>query len=361
MHTSIIRTVEELSSIEQQWRDFIRHTENPEIFATWEWMKTYIHHLMDPSKELFIIVVTDQDTCVAIAPLCEVSENIKWRRISTLQFIVTGLGEVNRIYIHKDYHGVKVLNQITQVLLQHQDEWDWIDLYSLQSGNPQTELVKHFFGESFDLFERKLSVAPYIDLKQYNDKKADKSRIKAIERKERKLLRNHDVTIKILEPFDLQKWSIFIELHKQRWQDSWFNQPDNQAFFKEVLLQLHNQECTYLSYLEINGHTAAAWLTMIYADKAYMYLIASPKHYAEYGIGLVLTNRVIRHLMDTSSCLREIDFLSGQQDYKFYWADRLKINYHIRFINRARRTKLLRAHSLIQFNKARLKSLLTQR
>lgn len=361
MQTSIIRTVEELTSIEQQWRDFMRHIENPEIFVSWEWMESYIHHLMCPSKELFIIVVTDQDTCVAIAPLCKVSQKIIWRRISTLQFIVSDVGDVNHICIHKDCHGVKVLKQIIQVLLQHQDEWDWIDLYNLQSSNPQTELVKHFFGEQFDLFDRKLSVAPYIDLKQYNDTKADKSRIKAIERKERKLLRDHDVTIKIFEPFDLQKWGNFTELHKQRWQDSLFNQPNNEAFFKEVLLQLHNQERTHLSYLEINGHTAAAWLTMIYADKAYMYMIASPKHYAEYGVGLVLTNQVIRHLMNNSSCLREIDFLSGQQDYKFYWADRLKINYHIRFINRARRAKLLRAYSLIQFNKLRLKSLLTQR
>ncbi|OPA80294.1 hypothetical protein BVG16_06045 [Paenibacillus selenitireducens] len=357
METSIIRSVEELYAFEKQWRDLLLHVEKPEIFASWEWLQAYVRHLLDPKKELFIIVVTDQDKCVAIAPLCKVSQRIKWRTVNALQFIVYDTGESNNFYFHREYHGKKLVKMISGVLLEHQDEWEWIELYSLQSNNPNTALIKQTFSEQFELYERQLSSTPYIDKDTYLLQKIDKSKIKDIERRERKLRREHEVKIRLNQPYDERIWDNFSALHKQRWQDSLLNKADHEAFIKEII---HTREQnTHFSYIEIDGQIAVGNLDVSYGDKVYLYMMASPKLYAEYGLGLILTNHVVKSYLDSD--LREIDFLSGNQEYKFYWADSIKINYHFRMFNRSRKRKLLRAYSLFQIIKPRLKSLLLSR
>ncbi|OAB39983.1 hypothetical protein PMSD_02715 [Paenibacillus macquariensis subsp. defensor] len=359
MQTTIIRSVEELSKFEQQWRDLINNVEQVEIFYTWEWLQSYLKYMFDDNKQLFIVVVTDRSQCLAIAPLCIHTYKVKWRTVKSLQCIISGTGESNTFYLHKQYHHIKLMKQIFQALVLFQEEWDWIDLISFQSDNSTTALVHQCFGEQFEIFTRQLSSSPYVNMEKYNDQKADINRIKAIQRKERKLCREHEVSIKLNEPYDERVWNSFTELHKKRWQESLFNEQGVVSFYKEIISSFQEDNSVHFSYIEVNGNIASAMLTFSYRDKVYLYITSFSTEFNEYGVGVVLLNRVMGHYLNSG--VKEIDFMSGRQEYKFFWADMVKINYHIRIINNTKRTKLLKVYTLIQMSKKTIKSLITKR
>jgi len=359
MQTTIIRSVEELSKLEEQWRDLIDNVDQAEIFYTWEWLHSYIKYMFDDNKQLFIVVVTDHSQCLAIAPLCIHTYKVKWRTVKSLQCIISGTGESNTFYLHKQYDHIKLMKQIFQDLVLYQEEWDWIDLISFQSDNPTTALVHQCFGEQYEMFTRQLSSSPYVNMDKYNDQKADINRIKAIQRKERKLCREHEVSIKLNEPYDERVWNSFTELHKKRWQESLFNEQGVVSFYKEIIPLFQEDNSVHFSYIEVNGNIASAMLTFSYRNKVYLYITSFSTEFTEYGVGVVLLNRVMEHYLNSG--VKEIDFMSGRQEYKFFWADRVKINYHIRIVNNTKRTKLLKAFTLIQMNKTTIKSLMTKR
>jgi len=361
METMVIRNREELSQYEAQWTALIEHTEQPEIFATWEWMEAYLKHMYNPAAPLFIVVVTDQDRWVALAPLCIVSQKLKWRKVRSLKCIISGTGENNSFYLHREYHYIKLLKHITTAFITHQAEWDWIDLYSFQSSNPVTTLVEQMLGEPFEVLTRQLSVSPYLKIGPYADMKIDKNQIKEIERKERKLSREHTVRMVSDAPYSDMLWDRLSVLHQQRWPDSLFRHPGETAFLRDILSHLAQSNRVHFTYLEINGSIASIAISIKHAHKVYLYLSATSKDYPKYGIGLILSNHVIKHFL--AQDVNEIDFLSGDQDYKFYWSDTININYHFRIFNHRhrRKTRLLRAYTLYQINKRRLQSILRRR
>jgi len=363
METKVIRSIQELSQYETQWKELMEHLEQPEIFATWEWMEAYLNHMIRPAAQLFIVVVIDQNRWVALAPLCILTQKLKWRSVRSLQCIISGTGENNSFYLHREYHYIKLLRQITSAFTIHQDEWDWIDLYSFQSRNPVTSLIEQMLGEQFEVLTKQLSISPYIKIQQTNPElKMDKNQIKDIERKERKLCREHTVRIVCNASYSDALWDRLAVLHQQRWPDSLFHHRSEIAFLRDILSHLEQSNRVQFSYLEINGSIASIAISVRHAHKVYLYLTATSKEYPKYGIGLILSNHIIKHFLDHQD-VNEIDFLSGSQDYKFYWSDTININYHFRIFNHhyRKKTKLLRTYTLYQINKRRIKSLFLNR
>ncbi|WP_314587047.1 GNAT family N-acetyltransferase [Paenibacillus terrigena] len=361
MEMMVIRNREDLSQYETQWKELIEHLEQPEIFATWEWMKAYLHHMINPAAQLFVVVVTDQDRWVALAPLCIMPQKLKWRSVRSLQCIISGTGENNSFYLHREYHYIKLLKHIAKAFTTHQEEWDWIDLYSFQSRNPVTALVEQTLGEQFEVMTRPLSVSPYMKIQPYAEMKIDKNQIKEIERKERKLSREHTVRIVCNASYSDALWDRLSVLHQQRWPDSLFQNPNETAFLRDIISYLEQSNRVQFSYMEISGSIVSIAISVKHAHKVYLYLSATSKDYPKYGIGLILSNHVIKHFLEQD--VNEIDFLPGDQDYKFYWSDTINMNYHIRIFNHhyRKKTKLLRSYTLYQINKRRIKSILLNR
>lgn len=358
MQVSVIRNREELSRLEQSWRELVQNMERSEVYDTWEWMESYLKHKFNKDHRLFMIAVTDQDRCVAIAPLCIAKQKIKWFTVRSLQFIVFGTGESGSFLLHKDYNYSRLVREISDCLREHRKEWDWMNLYNIHSFHPVTGLIQQFFGEWAEIFARPRSFSPYINLELYNHHKLANSRIKAIERKERKLRREHEVELDIHVPYDDAIWKGFTDLHKLRWEHSLFRDSGTESFYKDIIQAFHAKDQTHFSYLKIDGDMAAVWMTFYYNDKLYMYLTAFSKQYAEYGASLVLVNRMMEFY--TMQGIREIDFMQGAQEYKFYWSDTARIHYHIRLISKDFGSKLLRTYSFLQMNKDALKSLLSK-
>ncbi|MDR0268455.1 GNAT family N-acetyltransferase [Paenibacillus sp.] len=355
MNTVIVRKAEDLAPWEPAWKQLIDHLEKAEIFDTWEWLDSYLSHMFNEEHELFIVIITDREQCVAIAPMCIAKQKIKWTRVRSLQFIVSGTGETGSFFLHRKYSKVKLLKEIAKTLKEHQQEWDWIDLYNLHSLHPVMGLIREVFGGSFDVFSESKSVIPYLDMASFHQNQLASGRIKAIQRKERKLSREHNIKLEVHVPVDDCILGSFLEMHKRRWEDSLFKNPMENDFYREIVPKLASMNCAHFSYLEIGGSIASAMLTFSYRSKVYLYITSFSQQYMEYGVGLVLLNRVMEHYLNSGA--EEIDFMSGAQEYKFFWADRVRLGHHIRLISRDRGSKLLKAWTLLQMNKEGIRSL----
>ncbi|MCJ8010479.1 GNAT family N-acetyltransferase [Paenibacillus sp. KQZ6P-2] len=359
MKASVIRNMEELHQWERPWKELIQHMENAEVYDTWDWLESYLNHMFNKDHQLFIVVVTNQDQCIAIVPLCIAKQKMKWFTVKSLQFIVSGTGESGSFFLHKEYNYSRLVQEISDLLRLHQKEWDWINLYNIHSLHPATGLIQQAFGEWSEVYARPRSYSPYINLELYNQHKLAGSRIKAIERKERKLRREHEAELKIHVQCDDRIWNRFTELHKLRWEHSLFGDQGTESFYKDIIPKFHRVDQTHFSYLEIDGSMASACMTFICNDKLYLYLAAFSKQYAEYGAGLILVNRMMEYY--TQQGIKEIDFMSGTQDYKFIWSDTVRLHYHIRLVSRDRGNKLRRAYTLLQMNKDNIKSLFSKK
>ncbi|MED5015712.1 GNAT family N-acetyltransferase [Paenibacillus chibensis] len=355
MEVVVIRSAEEFSSWERPWKDFMENVDHSEIFNTWEWLEAYVTHMMGPEQELFVIMLIDNNRCVAAAPLCIVTRKIKWMKVRSLQFIVSGTGETNNFYIHRHAHYMKVLQEMFNVLNRHREQWDWIDLHGIHSFHPVTSLIGQACGHQFEVFSRTRSAAPYVDLDRFHEDKMAQKRIKAIERKERKLRSDHETRLEIHVPIDRRAWESLTDMHKQRWSQSLFRDERMMRFFDDVIEKLHATDSAYVSYIEINGSIASAMLTFSHKSKIYLYITSFSGQYMEYGVGLILLNQVMQHYLQSG--FREIDLMSGTQEYKFFWSDTVRLNSHIRLINK-QGGRLLKAYTLLQVNKDHIKALL---
>ncbi|MWV43691.1 GNAT family N-acetyltransferase [Paenibacillus sp. HJL G12] len=358
MKTVIVRNVEELLHWEAAWKELMDNLEYPEIFHTWEWVVAYLSHLFSKEQQLFVVVVTDEQQCIAIAPLCITEQKIKWLKVRSLQFIVSGTGETNSFYIHKNVHYIKVFMEIFKALQDHKNEWDWIDLHNVQSQHPVTALILQACGSFFDVYSTTKSMTPYVNLERFHDDKLARSRIKAIERKERKLKKEHDMKLEIHTPIDQRTWSRFTDMHKLRWTHSLFGDENTMSFYRDVISKFHETDNAHFSYVEINGSIASAMLTFCHSGKVYLYITSFSQQYKEYGVGLILLNRVMEHYLQSGAL--EIDLMSGAQEYKFFWSDTVRLNNHIRLINHGKGRKWIKAYTLLQMNKNHIKSLLSK-
>ena len=333
--------------------------EHPEIFSTWEWLQSYVSHLFGSSRQLFVILLIDQDQCIAAAPMCIVKQSIQWMSIRSLQFIVSGTGETNSFYIHKHVHYMKALQEIFSVLRAHRREWDWIDLHNVHSLDPVAGLIGQACGADYEVFSHSRSMTPYVNLERFHQGKLARSRIKAIERKERKLRNDLETKLEIHVPVDERTWESLIDMHKERWEHSLFGAQETMRFYGDIITKFHDLGGAHISYIEIDGSIASAMLTFSYKSKVYLYITSFSRQYMEYGVGLILLNKVMEHYLQSG--ITEIDLMSGTQEYKFFWSDTVRINNHIRLIERKGGKTWMKAYTLLQVNKDHLKSLLPEK
>lgn len=359
MKTVVIRSLEELCGWERPWRELTENLEYPEIFSTWEWLQSYVSHMFGPNRQLFVILVIDQDRCIAAAPMCIVQQSIKWMRIRSLQFIVSGTGETNSFYIHKYVHYMKALKEIFNVLHAHRHEWDCIDLYNIHSLDPVTGLIGQACGSDYDVFSHSSSITPYVNLERFHQGKLARSRIKAIERKERRLRNDLETRLEIHVPVEERTWEYLIDMHKERWAQSLFGVQETMRFYGDIISKFHELDGVHISYIEINGSVASAMLTFSHKSKVYLYITSFSQQYMEYGVGLILLNKVMEHYLQSG--ITEIDLMSGTQEYKFFWSDTVRVNNHIRLIERQSGNTWLKAYTLLQVNKDHLKSFLPKK
>jgi hypothetical protein len=356
LNTVVLTKMEQLRSIEADWRLLIESMEHAEIFDGWEWNRLYLQRIEGEGVSLFVVVVYEGRQCIGIAPLCLTHKRVGFMRANLLQPIDPGNKDYCSFYLHKDYNQTLILKRMIQQIVIHQSSWDYMELRNFNSKNKMTFSVQQLLSEAMDTYVEHYEITPYVNYSLLPQTQTQSSRLKSIERKERKLLKEHKVQFKINQTFNREVWERFVEIHRKNWQQSILGKPEYLAFYEELFETLGLQGQLECSYVEIDGCIAAVHMGFNTPHKTYYYIPAFDYAYAETGAGLILLKRMLEHYRLAGK--EEFDFLRGEEAYKFYWADRAGMNFNMYAFHPTRKKRILKAFVLLKINARKSEALL---
>ncbi|MFC4597453.1 GNAT family N-acetyltransferase [Cohnella hongkongensis] len=352
----LITRRESFMALEEDWESLVRHIEDAEIFDFWDWNRIYVKHFLEDDG-LFVVALYDGARCVAIAPMriyCKRFRKFPLLKVRAMQPIDSGYKDYCRFYLHRDYRYSELIERLIDVIVEHRAEWDYIELVNFNSRHRTTRLVQQAFRSRLDTTVERYEETPFVDYRSFSKATVNKQRLSAIDRKERKLLRENQVNVQVGQPFDQRKWEAMVELHRRRWgESSVFSDSRSIAFWNELLYALDRRKQLEFSFLEVEGQLAAAHMGFQTDKKIYYYTPAFDPAYADKGVGLVLLKRMLGHYREQRK--EEFDFLRGSESYKFYWTDRSGMNHNIYVLNDGFKKWLLKGYVAIKTGPRRMK------
>jgi CelD/BcsL family acetyltransferase involved in cellulose biosynthesis len=352
--TEVITTFDQLSQISDDWTDLLQRMENVDIFDTWEWTAACLETMLKPEAPLFIVTVRDHNQLVGIAPLCLYTKKVGFLKIRTLKFINYGTAAYSSCYLHKDYNYNSLMKLIVQELSKHRSDWDYLELKNFNSKNKAALLTWELLGNIYNTYVEEGQVNTYINYKRYSPMMMNKRKLKEIEAKEKKLLREHQVNIVINQSYEERLWIRHAELHREKWGDGLFHHSSYVNFMNKLLPSLDGQQRLSYSYLEIDGQIQAINLCFFLNEKVYGQLMSYSPDYSKWGIGLILSKQLVDYFHREGK--EEYDFLNGSEPYKFYWTDSTRMNYNLYACNHNSKKALLSFYTQLKLYAGKLRS-----
>ena len=136
-----------------------------------------------------------------------------------------------------------------------------------------------------------------------------------INRKQRKLDREHGYDIRLYENIDVDR---AITDYQLVYQSSWKASELHADFTPSLVNRLSECGWLRLAILYVKGNPVAAQIWFVVHGKANIYRLVYDERWKNYSPGSILTEYLMRHVIDTDK-VSEIDFLTGNERYKQDW------------------------------------------
>jgi CelD/BcsL family acetyltransferase involved in cellulose biosynthesis len=326
-----IKRVGELDALEDiriDWNALVEKNETKSVELTYEWQMTYWKHFNE-NAELFVLIVREAGTIVAIAPLKLISIRVLGIKIRRLEFIAAGESNYQDFIIGKKSEAV--LECILDYLVCLQRPWDILSLHHIL----ENSTTAHFFLDKLNHYHlrRIARTEKCIFLKidkswEEHKKSLGKGRRHKMANRMRKIEREvgtiHLRTSSTEDQFrsDLQK---FIELHRKRWNQtdtpSQFNDHNFCDFYLEVGPQLLAKGQLSFSTLEAGKTTLAQLLSFTMDKSSLIQLIAYDPDYYPFSPMVVLQELFVEESLRNG--METIDW-GTYYPWKELWANCLR-------------------------------------
>jgi CelD/BcsL family acetyltransferase involved in cellulose biosynthesis len=213
----------------------------------------------------------------------------------------------------------------------HPQSWDAVDLRRLRSGDPAADALATAFGaremaQGWTLNVEPEEVCPVATLPVGGSIDDYLGTLGKKERHEiRRKVRRAEAVGEVLlgdSPDPLADLPEFIDLHQKRWgTDGLF--PDtaggaqSRVFFRRLFELFGADGRLSLSFLTVGGRRIAAGVSFQAADSLLYYNAGVDPEAREMSPGVLMVERYVRRALDLG--LRRIDFLRGDEAYKYEW------------------------------------------
>jgi CelD/BcsL family acetyltransferase involved in cellulose biosynthesis len=331
MRVEVVDTVAGLDSLAPEWRAAADASLDPNVFLTYEWLRTWWEHFgSSASARLHVAVVRDDEGVVALAPLYEDRAGVGPLRGTTLRQIGYDAGDYGGILlVRRPDEAVDALlahlagalrGSVGSVALSRLPS-DSVALGSLRAGLSRQSGVVAAEAVPPD------AVCPYIDVSDGYDivKPLRKNRVP---QRLRRLEEKYDVVFTYHSGATLEQgieW--LVELHRVRWADrteefqGLLADPSSAAFLSDAIRAIDGARPEWLRLLTLtaDGDPVAVRLDFEMAGRVYMLKNAIDPHFNAFGPGHITHARVLEDGMARG--VTEFDFLRGDHEYKRKWAN----------------------------------------
>lgn len=330
-----VRVVDELPAFEalrSEWSSALATSADPNVFLTWEWLRTWWQHFGEPNRDatLHVVVVRDGAGLVAAAPLFR-----EVRRTGPLTAAV--LRQIS--FDAGDYGGILLVrrhDEAVDLLLRH--------LAAELRGGVSTVLLSRLADDSVFLEHLRSRLAaigpaaglasdevaldgpcPYADVSGgYNLQRHLKKH--KVRQRMRRISEKYDVQFTWHSGPTLEDGlERLVDVHRQRWEgreddlQGQLADPEHEAFLLDTLRAMDDQGWLRLLVLTADGRTVGAELDFEFARRVYMFKGAFDPEFGEFSPGQLLTYRVFEE--GIAAGVQQFDFLRGDHPYKRRWAD----------------------------------------
>jgi CelD/BcsL family acetyltransferase involved in cellulose biosynthesis len=330
---------DQFRALGEQWNALLAASPADNVFLSWEWISTW-WDVYGANSRLYVLSLRDDDgVLVGIAPL-----RIRRRsrlagivRLRVVEFIGTG-GDVTPEYldlIARPGYEAAVADAVADVLTEDR-AIDAIDLRVC----PNTSVCLARLSERLGQQTRGLvqlrhdSTCPAMRLPPSWEiywASRSKNHRKKLREYERRCERELEARVRLtatpeeIEP-DMQTLT---RLHHQRWnhRSRAFQSGQYREFHLRLARLLMKRQALRLFSMEAGPKVVASLYCFAYNGRFSYYQAGRDPDYARYRVGLVLLHRAIAQAISEGA--HTFDFLSGDEDYKYTWADEQAVNLRL--------------------------------
>lgn len=314
MKIEVITEFDKLLPEREAWDDLVSRMENPQIFYHFDWFYNYVTYYEPAKKEdLFIVFCRESnpDRVVCIFPFV--------KKGSYLTFAVTKGTDYCSYYADGAVNRYSLVSKVLDWMFENY-RIDAIRLDNFPS-SPEFYLLRDALEKrGFAVVTNQAALAPFFLFSEIGAK-GSKKKTKNIAYLERQLQKaGHEITYEESSVLDDETLSFIAENKNRAFEDSPFKQAEVVNFYRNVFPVL-GEKCL-INKLYIDGQLQAAHMGFADDRKIYYYIPTYAAEYAKYGPGMIL----LKYMMENAKT-PEFDLLRGDESYKFYWGDRVNIDY----------------------------------
>jgi CelD/BcsL family acetyltransferase involved in cellulose biosynthesis len=334
VRVEVVDSVEALDALAPEWRAAADASVDPNIFLTFEWLRTWWQHFGGDGSgsRLHVVVVRDDEGIVLLAPLYEDTRGVGPLRATTLRQVGYDAGDYGGLIV------VRRVDEAVDALLGHlagavRGRTGSVVLSRLPSDSVALRALRAGLARSpgQGLVGTEVvppdAVCPYIDVSDGYDlvKPLRKNRVP---QRLKRMGEKHEVVFTYHSGPTLEQgidW--LVELHERRWEDradefqGLLADPEAAAFLVDAVRAIDAADAGWLRLLTLtaDGKPAAVRLDFDFGRRVYMLKNAIDPAFNEFGPGHITHARVLEDGMARG--MTEFDFLRGDHPYKRRWSN----------------------------------------
>ncbi len=321
------------SRLEPVWNTLVESSSSGRCHSTYEWLFTWWKHFGGRNR-LLLLVAAEHGTPVALAPLYIAHDT------NVLHFLGQGLSDYADLIVPCGRQDIT--DQLVTAILSHRDMWSGLDLEEIPEDSPNARTLDRLREGRTGAAWQNTVRCPYLPIagtwdafyetlgKGFRHEVRNKlNRWNAMHRGEAA-----DSALQYLDVRGVES-GLFDEMvalsaERQRadgHRSPLLNHPD-QEFLREVLPLMGTHGQLRVGELRGEGELLAFMLAFYWQGVASTWNTQYKPLYASYSPGRLMLVRFAEQRF--SEGCRELDFMRGEEQYKFEWTSHFRMNLALR-------------------------------
>lgn len=340
METTVIRDLEGLKKIQQNWENLETRAKHTTIYNSFSYVYNWAKSHTSIFKTLFIVCVFERNTMIGIGPMM-ITRHKLFFSIPLNKITFLGKGDYFNFIVESRPKATSIVAKIFDTIYAHQD-WDKLDLTHIQKGTVLLEfLLKSnkynkntlFFGETPILLKDS-----YFDFNTYKINHVRKN----VNNYYNKLKKNYQITIKTYFGNECDVLNRISQVHIsrnsiERNRRSIFNELENRVFLEEIYAQKNN---TITLCLESEDEIISYVTCYTFADKIHIWNNSYNLDYKQYSPGDIIYLETLKYFFSEECPFKVLDFGGGRYPWKFQMTNNFHSMYRLN-INTTKSHKFL--------------------
>lgn len=343
MQARIVRTREELRSLEGPWNEMLRESSFQAPFHSWEWHESWWKSF-GGNDELFVVAVEDsQGRLQVVAPLAKTRADVRGFHATEVRFFPYSLTPHNTILFRNSQSPADALCAVFTCLAEHRNEWDMLNMRNVPAGAPYLpclhEVAQKFAFQSLSQTGMQSAVIGIqSDFESYMNDAIRKSRKRGILQKVRQLTQRPEYRVQAFSrPDEIERGlELAFAVSKASWKGplgtDMTGLTERRSFYVDVTPRLasRGEVKIWISFLE--DVPVALEYQILARDIVYFIVNDFNDAYQKLSPGTVLLCHVLENLYRDKSA-DEFYFSGDLYDYKTNWATGLREHVNLEIFN----------------------------